>query len=113
MNEKTTGYLLLALGLIIILLSALNIYLIFTGQSRPAHIFNLSGINLDLSTLGLGLPTKAGSTQVISANELNDSVNFFAHIFVVGFFVNVGFKIAQLGIELLRPVVVKLREEKP
>lgn len=113
MTEKVTGYLLLGLGLVIILISALNIYLIFTGKTHPVQIFNFSGISLDLSST-LGLPStglKTAPSELVSPALLNDTTNLFAHLFLVGFFVNVGGKIASLGIELLRPVVVKLKEK--
>ena len=95
----------------VILLSALNIYFLVTGQARPFQIFNFSGINLDLAS-ALGLTSKGASIELISSQMLNDTSNLIAQLFIVGFFVNVGYKIASLGIELLRPVVVKLREQK-
>ena len=113
MTEKITGYVLLGVGLVVILASALNIYLIFIGQAHPVQIFNFSGINLDLST-ALGLPStglKTAPSELVSPALLNDTTNLFVHLFLVGFFVNVGAKIATLGIELLRPVVVKLKEK--
>lgn len=114
MNEKVTGYVLLAVGILIILLSAFNIYLIFVGQTKPVQIFNFPPISLDL-TSSLGLPTtggKAAPTELASATMLNDTSNFFAHLFILGFFLNVGSKIGSLGIELLRPVVVKLKSKE-
>lgn len=109
-----TGYVLLAVGIVIILASALNIYLIFSGQTHPVKLFDFPAVNLDLSS-SLGLPStgvKNAPMELASPALLNDTTNLFAHLFLVGFFVNVGAKIASLGIELLRPVVVKLREEK-
>lgn len=114
MNEKITGYVLLGVGLAIIILSALNILFIFTGQAHPVKFFNFPAVNLDLSS-ALGLPStgaKTAPSELISSAMLNDSSNLLIHLFIVGFFVNVGYKISSLGIELLRPVVVKLREEK-
>ena len=111
MNEKITGYILLTVGIGIILISALNIFMVVTGQAKPFQIFNFPAIGLDLNS-ALGLPTKGATSQLVSASMINDTTNLLAQIFIVGFFVNVGYKIASLGIELLRPVVVKLREEK-
>lgn len=104
MTEKITGYSLLILGLAIILIAGLNIYAVFTGQAQIIKLFNFPAISLELAK---GVPM-----EVASADMVNGSINLFAHLFLVGFFVNVGYKISSLGIELIRPVVVKLKEEK-
>ena len=113
MTEKMIGFALLVFGLVIILASALNIYFIFSGQTHPVKLFDFPAVSLDLSS-SLGLPStgvKNAPMELASSALLNDTTNLFAHLFLVGFFVNVGAKIATLGIELLRPVVVKLKEK--
>jgi hypothetical protein len=58
---------------------------------------------------------KTPKTEIISATMLNDSSNIFAHLMLMGFIVSLGYKLANLGIQMLRPIVVKLKakEETP
>lgn len=123
MSEKAVGYSLLVVGILVILISALSVILVFTGNQKPVQIFNFESIGLDASSfLGGDLPPEqraiveqAGSKKVdlIDAAILNDTSNLFAHLFLMGFVSTVGFKLASLGTMLVRPVVVKLKEATP
>lgn len=112
-SEKIIGYLLLLTGIIIILYAVINIYQVFSGKATPIELFASDGISLDLAAIvGEGkLPSEGNfKTEIISPDILNTSLNIFAHIFFMGFIVNVGFKIANLGTLLIRPINVKLKE---
>lgn len=110
MSEKITGYLLLFLGLLVIGYSAISIYLVFTKKTQPIQLFTGSGISLDLS--GYMPPgTPKSKTDLVSANTLNDISNISAHYLLMTFFVGVGFKVSSLGIQLLRPIEVKLNSK--
>ena len=127
MEEKIVGYLLIGSGLIVMVLASLSVYSVFTKKSAPVQLFNFGPISLDASQLiPQDLPEGAGEiinkqssglpkAELLPANVLNDSSNVFAHHFLMGFIVSVGYKIASLGAVLVRPVNVKLRakEEKP
>lgn len=116
MTEKIIGYSLLAIGILIIVFSALNIVFVFTGKALPVQLFNFPAISLDMGQ-SLGLPKAVGvqPTELISANILNQTSNLFIHLFLMGFLVSVGQKLASLGVELLRPVIIKIkgREDIP
>lgn len=107
MPEKITGYFLLTAGLLTLLLSVFNIYQVFTSQVSPISVFQFSGVSLDLSPL---LPPGAISSraELIPASDLNYVSNLTAHYLLVSFFVTVGYKVASLGIQLLRPLQVKV-----
>ena len=109
MSEKIVGYTLLVIGIIVIVLSALNIYAVFTGQMLPVQLFHLNGISLDLSQY---TGVKAKPAELIPAETLNQTSNLAAHLFLMGFIASMGQKLASLGVELVRPIVVKLRDEK-
>ena len=120
MSERMTGYILLVFGIIIILFSGLNVYLVFTGKIKPVAVFGLSGIQLDLGKLiSNSLPTGAlppGTTlsqkeEIIPSQLINDPLNLTAHLFFMGFMGSVGYKLGSLGVMLLRPVVVKMKEK--
>ena len=118
MSEKVTGYIMLAVGVLIMALCVVNILLVFTKRVQPVQLFNYQGISLDigsltgadqLSALQNQKSTPAKGTELISGAMLNDSSNFLAHIFLLGFISGFGFKIASLGVQLIRPVVIKLK----
>lgn len=108
MTEKITGYCLLVFGIFLILGSALSVYRVFTNQARPVQVFNFEPISLDLGQSLIPIP----KAQIISAAMLNDTSNLAAHLFLMGFIASVGQKLASLGIQLIRPIVVKLNEQK-
>lgn len=119
MSEKVLGYLLLLLGLLLIIGSAFGVYSVFSGKSSTFEVFNLSPITLDLSGLmqaenpDAQLPPQANlETELIKSEVLNKPLNLLAHLLFMGFVMNVGFKIATLGVQLLRPIKVSVRGEK-
>ena len=110
MSEKIIGYTLLVCGIAIILFTAFNVYFVFTKQAQSIQLFNFPAISLDMSqSLGVPLP-KSKPTELISADILNQSSNVFAHLFLMGFIASIGQKLANLGVQLVRPIVVKLKE---
>lgn len=124
MTEKVLGYILICSGLIAMILASLSVYSVFTKKSSPVKLFNFGPISLDASLLiPQDIPEGAGDllaqqssglpkAELLPANVLNDSANIFAHLFLMGFIVSVGFKIASLGAMLVRPVNVKLRAKE-
>ncbi len=103
MSEKVTGYLLLFLGLFVIGYSALNIYQVFTKKIAPVQLFTLKGVTIDLSQY------QQPPLEILPATSINELSNLSAHYFLISFVVGVGFRISTLGIQLLRPIEVKLR----
>lgn len=122
MTEKITGYLLLAFGVLLMLVSCWNVYGIFTKRAQPIELFNFKGISIDPSTfMGAELPPEQraqlkfasdSKIELASPDLLNDTSNLFAHLLLMGFILNVGFKLASLGTMLIRPVVVKLKSKE-
>lgn len=119
MSEKIVGYILLVFGIFLIVIALFRVYQVFTGQSKAYSLFNLPGISLDLSqVMGLDLPPeqkksldpKNFKTDLVSPEVLNQPLNLFFHILFMGFIANIGFKISSLGVQLLRPIKVNLRE---
>lgn len=105
MTEKITGYSLLAIGLLLIVVAAFSVFIVFTGGAKPVQLFAMQGIAINL---GPQLP----SNEILPAAMLNDTSNLFAHLVLMGFLASIGQKFASLGIQLLRPIVVKLNEQK-
>lgn len=120
MSEKITGYLLLAVGILVILFAAYSVIMVFTKQAQPVKLFNMEGISLDASMfMPKDLPPDAakllqqgtGSQKVpvISPELINEPLNLYAYLFFMGFIATIGYKIASLGTMLIRPVVVKMK----
>ncbi|OIO14865.1 hypothetical protein COV53_06940 [Candidatus Gottesmanbacteria bacterium CG11_big_fil_rev_8_21_14_0_20_37_11] len=121
MNEKIIGYTLIVLGLIIILLSTLNVYNVFTNRGEPIKLFNFSGISLNpTQMISNNLPPEAtkiitqnqsNNVELIPADMLNKTSNIGAHLLLMGFLISVGFKISSLGTMLVRPIIIKLKQQ--
>ena len=115
MSEKVIGYTLLAFGVVVILFAGLSTYRVFTKVDKPISI--ITNTQTEVS--------EKPKTQVIQGVEVqmpnfNDLIgmspemliyitNLTIHLFLMGFIVNIGFKIATIGTQLVRPIVVDLR----
>lgn len=119
MSEKFFGYALLTIGLIIIVLSAVGVYMVFSGKMEVFKVFSLPPITLDLSGLMEAenpdmelMPQASLQTEIVKSEVLNNPLNLAAHILFMAFLVNVGFKISTLGVQMLRPIKVKVKGDK-
>ena len=116
MNERITGYILLSVGLLVMFGALIQVLLVFTGRTAPLPVFSMEAPKLSLSSLMPQLPTgslplPAGTDQsleLIPTADFNKTINMSVTLFLMGFVLSFGFKIASLGVMMLRPVVVKL-----
>lgn len=119
MSERIIGYALLVVGLILIFAPLWSVYQVFTGQKKPVQLFQFNGISLDpsqfmnlevpqeLSDSGVKLESSSKPQDIIPPNLINDTSNIFAHVVLMGFVASIGFRIASLGTQLMRPIIVK------
>ena len=119
MTEKVIGYTLLAVGVLIIIFSAVNIFMVFTGRAQPVQLFHTSGISLDFGSLisaqllaGARSNLPAQKTEILPAEQIDLISNLTVQVFLMGFLAGAGFKLASLGVQLLKPVVLKLKDDK-
>jgi len=119
MTEKFVGYLLLITGVMIMALSAIGVFLVFSGKMKSFDVFSLPPVTLDLSGLmqaenpDTQLPPQANlETELVKSEVLNQPLNLIANFLFMSFLVNVGFRISSLGIQLLRPIKVNLKGDK-
>lgn len=125
MTEKIVGYTLLAVGLIILGFAVLNMIDLLTGRIRPVEFFHFTPVVVDLEGMLRGslplesLPPEAAAliaekptipTELLSADLLNQPANFVVHLSIMGILAGIGQKVAGLGIMLLRPIKVHLKE---
>ena len=114
MSEKILGYVLLAVGILIIIAAAANVLFVFRG-SRPVQFLNESA---SLAEFSINMPTDeevpVGAIPVTigNNNQITRIINLVMHVIFAGLFVSVGFRIAMIGANLVRPIVVKSSSEK-
>ncbi len=116
--NKIIGYLLLFFGILVILLSTINLYQVFTRQQKPVQFFTSQNSTINLNALinSMAPPTNnpalknVQATSLINESALNDGLNLTLHIVLIGVVSGAGFKLASLGVMLLRSIQVKLLE---
>ena len=102
MSERVVGYFLLVVGVIVILFSAISVYNAFIKKSLPINFFDLQGVTLQADKQ-VGIP----EMEILPKSSINGVVNLVAYLALMSFMGGVGYKIASLGVGLLRPIVVK------
>lgn len=123
MSEKVTGYLLLVVGLAIMVISVINIFLVFTNRVKPFSVFNLasssssSALNINdiISQIQKNNPDALNQSiappklDILPPEVLNQTLNMTTHFFLMSFILGFGYKLASLGVSLIRPINVKLK----
>jgi hypothetical protein len=112
MSEKITGYVLLIAGILVIAFSAFSVYQVFTRQAQPVKLFSLKGVSVNANQIISGAPAN-GQIDLISASDLNTYSNIAAHLILMSFLAGIGSRVAVLGVQMLRPIEVKLSQAKP
>ncbi|KKR72710.1 MAG: hypothetical protein UU81_C0010G0056 [Microgenomates group bacterium GW2011_GWC1_41_8] len=117
-----TGYVLLYSGIIVVIFAAVSMVLALTATIKPVQFYQPEDISLDFSRMvpsyqipGLPeaiRPDENLNTDLASSEVLSDSFNLLIHMFLMGFLVNVGTKLATLGGNLVRPIVVKVNKQE-
>ena len=108
MSFKVHGYLLFYLGIVVIVLSVFSVYQVFIGSQLPIQLFHLPAFNLDSQLLSPGT-----AIELIPASINNQFANLFAHVVLMSFVSGIGYKLSLLGVQLLRPINIQVRESRP
>lgn len=115
MNERIIGYILLTAGILFMFGALLQVFLVFTGKTNPLPVFSVASPRLSLEAFMPKPPSEITLPQVnsqgielIPTDAFNKMLNMFTTIFLMGFLLSFGFKIASLGVMMLRPIVVKV-----
>lgn len=125
MSEKIIGYLLLIAGISLMIFSTWRVFMLMTDtktssllpglsavvqeeeQAPPAGLSNLRNLPIQ----GAGAETSVlNPLDIIKAvPNLDELVTKIVTFFLMGFLLNLGYKISTLGIQLIRPIHIKLR----
>ena len=127
--EKIIGYILVASGLALILVSTVLLVNVLTGKSKPYQVFNVESptINLPTSNLEVKAPENLKLPEGFSINQkkeeqqsafkiipdelLNGTVNIGLFYLMAMFLTSVGAKIAGIGVSMIKEVKVKIEKE--
>jgi hypothetical protein len=124
MKERTIGYSLIGIGLIVMLFCVINIIMVFTNNASPVPLFDIEQeekeqINLDEiisqseNVENISLDSLMPGLDIIPNEVLNKTLNLSVHFFLMSFILGFGYKLASLGVQLVRPINVKLKENPP
>lgn len=119
MDDKTTGYVLLISGIIIMIFATIQLALLVTRVTRPFPTFKFTEVFSSTSTL-IEQSQQSGSTgeventsqsttpvnMSLSPTVVNEVLNFAVFFFLMAFAVNMGYKVSELGVKMIRPTTI-------
>ena len=121
MQDKTLGYGILSVGLLIMVFGMIQLALLVTKVVKPYPTFQFVEIFQNANSpqiqemLNKAQGTTAGESaaQAAAISSLNpavanDVLNFAVYFFFMSFIATIGYRIADLGVKLIRPAVLKM-----
>lgn len=114
MEEKSIGYILLAAGLMVMFFALGFVVLMFTGKMNPIGVLHIPSPTFNTASFMPqipGIPKAEGQdVQLIPTDAFNKILNLGLNVFFMGFIMSFGFKLADLGIKLLRPIKIETKQ---
>ena len=101
-NEKIIGYVLLAVGVVMIFVSVYFMFSVFTGASSPPILLHFSDISL-------APPGEIEATSAISGQELSKMIAMSFWYLLMFFIMWAGGKVASLGVNLIKEIRVEVK----
>lgn len=59
-----------------------------------------------------GQNNEGAMVEILPGDVLTETSNLFAHIFLMGFLASIGSRISSIGVLMVRPIVVKLKQKE-
>ncbi len=121
--DKIIGYVLLAVGILMIVIPIFLIANVLTGKSKPPQVFNVEAPTFDLPLSGQqlempkdiklpqGFVSQSGSQKmkIIPDEVFNSSLNIGMYYLLMVFIGSSGSKIAGIGIKLIKEIKVQVK----
>jgi hypothetical protein len=104
-DEKIVGYVLLAVGLVLIFFSIFQMVQVFGGANPPPNLFNFSDIRFPL-------PEQDEMVTVMSGEELSKIADLSMWYLLMFFVMWAGGKIASLGVNLIKETKMEAKGRK-
>jgi hypothetical protein len=122
MSERAIGYTLLTLGTMVMILASVQIILLMLGRTKPPTNFAFTEVytstaNLvnETQTTQNGVTRRVADSQAtpdakseLNPDVANEAFNYALFFFALGFLLNTGHKMAEIGTRLLRPTTVQV-----
>ena len=118
MQERTIGYTMLIVGILVMAVSVFFVYLVLTNQVKVFEVFKgdvIQTTKQQPATLQQLMSDPSAITQMqsqlisqILEKQINKSMNLGVTIFFTYFIMLFGFRLSTLGVQLVRPIQVKL-----
>jgi hypothetical protein len=110
-TEKIVGYGLLIAGIVLIVFALFSVWWGLTGKLEPYQFVvqgnSVLNLALPLGPTGQSVDIPLNLDQMMPIAKLT---NTFVHIMLMGFVASIGAKIANIGVNLVRPIIVKVKE---
>ncbi|PIZ61864.1 hypothetical protein COY16_05820 [Candidatus Roizmanbacteria bacterium CG_4_10_14_0_2_um_filter_39_13] len=128
-TEKIVGYSLLGLGIIFMFFATFQIVLTFTGRVSPIQIIKSTPQKNNQNTANnfdksnpeellkqaqqdpLSLLSSGGGfdiSSIIDQKAINNMLNLTVHYFIMQFLLSLGYKLALLGVQMIRPLKISI-----
>jgi len=107
MTNKILGYVLLAVGVLMIIIPIINTYNIFTGKAMPAQVFTRPPslqVKDNISVTDIPGQIQNALVKALPVDFINNSLNLVTWLLLGWILVYGGGKVADIGIKLLKEV---------
>lgn len=120
--DKSIGYVLLIIGLLMIIVPVFIIFSVLTGKSKPPQVLNVEAPSIQLPNLNssieipaqlkaqgfsLGQTSGPASQKIIPDEVFNFYINAGIFYLLMVFITSAGLKIATIGTHLIKDIKVK------
>lgn len=120
MQERMVGYILLIVGILVMAFSVYYVYSILTNKVRPFEVFidqpkvqqPTSGVQDIVKNPSALVQMQAAVMSEVLGKQMNRSFNIGMTVLLMYILMLFGFRLSSLGVMLIRPIEVKLREKK-
>jgi hypothetical protein len=102
--NKTIGYVLLLIGVLLIVLPLWQTYNIFTGKSMPAQVFARPAslqVNQNVGALDIGGQIQNALIKILPVDFIDNTLNLVTWLLLGWILIYGGGKIAEIGVKLL------------
>ena len=103
-TNKIIGYVLLAIGVLLIAMPLWQTFNIFTGNAVPAQIFNRPAsfqVNPNVSALDIAGQVQNALIKILPVDLIDSTLNLASWLLLAWILVYGGGKIAEIGVKLL------------
>lgn len=121
MQDKSFGYALLIIGILIMVFGMIQLALLVTRVIKPFPTFSFTEIFENANapqvqallekvqgTSGAEEAAQSAAVSSLNPQVANDVLNFSVYFFFMSFISTIGHKIADLGVKMVRPAVLKM-----